>query len=179
MQIIETKLAGVYLINPIVRPDNRGSFTKTMQGSLFQQQNLCRNFGEVYHSVSHTNVLRGLHFQTPPADGAKLVACLSGAVLDALVDLRRGSATFGQHVLVPLDGDKNQMVYMPAGVAHGFWVERGLSLMQYYQEAEYAAEQDCGILWNSCGIDWPSQNPTLSARDAAFPALADYQSPFV
>ncbi len=178
MEIATTKLSGVYVIQPLVRGDARGSFTKTIQGGFFKERGLNTRFDEIYHSVSHSNVLRGLHFQIPPADGSKMVCCLSGTVHDVLLDLRRSSATYGQHLLVKLEGDKNQMVYMPAGVAHGFWVESGPSIMLYYQQKEYAAQQDRGILWNSAGIVWPCQNPIISDRDAAFPMLKDYVSPF-
>src|SRR5258707_741420 len=115
MNILSTILPEVVLIEPNIRPDERGRFIKTFQASVFAQRGLRTDFRESYYSISETNVLRGLHFQVPPADGPKLVCCLSGVVHDALLDLRQGSSTFGQHILVPLSGERGDLVYMPSG----------------------------------------------------------------
>lgn len=179
MEVLSTELSGVFVLHPKMHADDRGLFIKTMQAALFAQKELRTDFKESYVSTSHKNVLRGMHFQIPPADGSKLIVCLSGAIQDALLDLRKSSSTYGQHILIPMNGEHISMVYIPAGIAHGFWVEQGPSTMLYYQCAEYAPAQDKGIAWDKCGIDWSHKgDPILSSRDSAFPALADFVSPF-
>jgi dTDP-4-dehydrorhamnose 3,5-epimerase len=177
-KITPTELPGVLLLQPNVKRDSRGCFVKPFQTSFFLQQKWETAFNEIYYSVSDTNVLRGLHFQTPPAAGAKMVGCVTGKVHDVLLDLRRASPTYGRHVALKLDGAQGEMVSMPSGIAHGFWVEQGPATLIYYQQAEYAPEQDKGLAWNKANIAWPCHNPIVSDRDAAFPALADFDSPF-
>ena len=177
-KITETSLDGVLLLHPDVKRDHRGSFAKLFQTSFFAAQGWELDFNEIYYSVSGTNVLRGLHFQTPPAHGAKTITCMTGEIHDVLLDLRTASPTYGKHVALNLDGESGTTVYMPSGIAHGFYVTHGPTTILYCQHAEYAPQQDKGIAWNTANIPWPCQNPILSARDAAFPALADFQSPF-
>jgi dTDP-4-dehydrorhamnose 3,5-epimerase len=180
MNVKETILPGVYAIEPEVKPDERGWFAKIMQTSIFSAHKWRSDFQESYYSVSETNVLRGLHFQIPPADGPKLICCLSGLVHDVLLDLRRHSPTFRQHIKLKLVGDRASMVYMPEGIAHGFWVEEGPAGMLYYQCAEYSSSYDTGILWNKAGIAWPfKERPIISARDLGFLGLDEFISPFV
>lgn len=178
MDITETILPGVFSLQPKVMADARGYFIKLLNGSFFAQCGLKADFRESYYSVSNKNVLRGMHFQVPPADGAKLVCCLGGAAQDALLDLRKSSPAYGRHILVPLSGARGSMVYMPGGIAHGFWVEEGPCAMLYYQQAEYVQACDRGIAWDKCGINWPCKAPIISERDSGFPALAGFQSPF-
>ena len=179
MKLIPTELPGVFQLQPETKADERGRFTKTMQRSFLERHGLETTYQEIYHSVSKTNILRGMHFQVPPADGAKIVCCLDGLVQDALLDLRVGSSTYGHHIVVPLRAEQTNMLYMPAGIAHGFWVEQGPATLLYYEHAEYALEQDKGIAWNKAGIKWPCQAPIISARDAGFPGLNDFSSPFI
>lgn len=179
MKVEETALPGVFILRPRVIADARGSFTKLLNASFFAERGLHSDFRESYYSVSAANVLRGLHFQVPPADGAKLVACLSGTAQDVLLDLRKSSPAYGRHVMIRLRGEEGAMVYMPAGVAHGFWVEAAPCGMLYYQAAEYAPAADRGIRWDTCDIAWPCRAPLISERDAAFPSLVEFDSPFV
>lgn len=178
MKITATKLPGVLLLQPDIKADERGHFVKTFQASVLIQHGLETHYREIYHSISNTNILRGMHFQIPPADGAKIVCCLSGIVHDALLDLRKSSPTFKRHILMPLYGEKVSMIYMPSGIAHGFWVEQGPATLLYYQHAEYASTQDRGIAWNKAEIDWPCVSPVISARDIGFPGLSEFESPF-
>lgn len=178
MEVRPTKLPGVCTLELFRASDARGSFTKTFSAQAFAAQALRTDFRETYYSLSGPRVLRGLHFQLPPAQHAKVVTCLAGRVLDVVVDLRTDSPTFRQHELFELSAARPQGLYLPAGVAHGFYVLEAPALLWYSVTSEYAAAQDAGIRWDSAGIPWPDQAPVLSARDRGFPALADFASPF-
>ena len=119
-----------------------------------------------------------MHFQVPPADLVKTVCCATGRVLDVVVDLRVGSPTYGQHEAFILDAAAPEIVYIPAGLAHGFLVLSTESLMLYQVTHDYAPKSDSGIRWDSCGIAWGVTNPVVSERDDALPRLADFASPF-
>ena len=145
----------------------------------FAEAGIAVRFVQDNHSFSRPiSVLRGLHFQTPPREHAKLVYCVQGSVLDVAVDLRVGSPTYGQHIEYTLSEDNAHMLYLPAGVAHGFYTLSPQALMMYKVTSTYAPENDSGILWSSIGIDWPDADPILSGRDRRFAALADFASPF-
>ena len=128
--------------------------------------------------MSRRGVVRGLHFQGPPADHAKLVFCTQGRVQDGVIDLRVGSPTFRQHALVELSADAANMLYIPAGMAHGFCVLSESATLVYKVSSQYSPDHDAGVLWNSAGIPWAVADPVLSPRDAAFPRLDAYTSPF-
>ena len=129
-------------------------------------------------SSSRQDVLRGLHFQLPPHDSTKLVVCLTGRILDAVVDLRTDSETFGRHELVELDAHEPAAVFVPRGCAHGFLVLSPEALVAYATDEEFDAELDSGVHWASAGIPWPIADPVISDRDAAFVDVSDFQSPF-
>ena len=175
---IETSIEGLFEIQTKVRGDNRGSFIKTFHIDAFKELNLETDFIERYHSTSVKNVLRGMHFQTPPADHVKLVYCAEGKVLDVVVDLRKNSSTFGKHQKFNLDAEKGNMIYIPKGLAHGFLTLSDKAVMFYNQTTVYSLENDKGVLWSSCEIDWNCTAPILSERDKKHPALADFDSPF-
>lgn len=158
--------------------DARGAFVKTFVHSLFARHGLPTQFAEEYHSVSRRGVLRGMHFQAPPHDHAKVVCCLAGVVLDAFVDLRVGSPTYRQAVTIRLDADEPTLLCLPPGVAHGFYTLSEQALVAYKVTSEHAPSHDLGVRWDSIGVEWPDRQPLVSPRDAAFPALDDYASPF-
>ena len=174
----ETSLKGCLRILPRVRADERGVFIKTFHIEAFQKLGLPTSFAEEYFSVSQKNVLRGLHFQMPPIDHEKMVCCAQGEVMDAVVDLRRSSPTYGQHVLVPMNASEGTMLYIPKGMAHGFYTRSETALMLYQVTSVYAPECDAGIRWDSAGIPWETDDPLTSERDQKFPALVDFVSPF-
>jgi dTDP-4-dehydrorhamnose 3,5-epimerase len=160
--------------------DRRGSFLKLFQSSRFEAAGLSLDVREVFVSRSALGVVRGLHFQAPPADVAKLVCCLDGSVLDAVVDLRVDSPTFRRHCVVALSPEHANAVYVPHGCAHGFVATSSDALVLYAQSGEHDPVREGGILWSSAGIDWPLAltDAVLSDRDAEFPTLADFDSPF-
>jgi dTDP-4-dehydrorhamnose 3,5-epimerase len=173
MQIRETTIPGCFEITPHLFMDERGSFVKTFHHDVFQQHGLETEWREEYYSVSRKGVLRGMHFQTPPSDHAKLVYCTAGRVLDAVLDLRIGSPTYHRHLLIELDAETARMLYLPKGVAHAFYTLSESATMMYKVSTVYAPTCDTGILWNSAGIPWPDSHPVVSKRDSTLPALSD------
>jgi len=178
-EILLSKIPGCFELRPKMFEDVRGRFVKTFHKDFFLQHGLNTEWREEYYSTSSQGVLRGLHFQLPPHDHEKLVYCSHGEVLDAVVDLRVGSPTYGQYALFRLNSEEANMVYVPRGLAHGFFTLSKIATMMYKVASVYASQHDSGILWNSAGIEWPEKLPILSVRDAGFKKLADFESPFV
>jgi dTDP-4-dehydrorhamnose 3,5-epimerase len=173
-----TAVAGCFELELQPALDARGSFLKVFQSSVLVGLGLPFDLRELFVTRSRRDVVRGLHFQGPPSDVAKLVACLEGSVLDAVVDLRVGSPTYLQHCVVELSADRANAIFVPHGCAHGFLATSDDALMLYAQSGEYDAEHEGGVLWSSVGIDWPVADPVLSDRDASFVTLAEFDSPF-
>ncbi|MDC0835607.1 dTDP-4-dehydrorhamnose 3,5-epimerase [Geitlerinema sp. CS-897] len=178
MNCRETKIPGCYEIDVKVFKDDRGRFVKTFHEEVYREFGLATHFAESYYSVSQQNVLRGLHFQIPPKDHAKLVHCAEGEILDVVVDLRVGSPTYGEHALFTLTPDKGNAVYAPSGLAHGFYIVSEMALVMYQVSSVYAPEHEEGILWNSAGIPWVAEQPIVSAKDQQWKPLAEFESPF-
>ncbi|WP_394184833.1 dTDP-4-dehydrorhamnose 3,5-epimerase family protein [Metabacillus halosaccharovorans] len=178
IQMRETKIPGCYEIKVPVFTDKRGVLIKTFQHEAFMEQKLNHVLNESYYTISHTNVLRGLHFQLPPEDHVKIVHCLSGDILDVVVDLRVGSPTYGIYESFHLTPENANMVYIPAGLAHGYYVNKGPAIMQYQVSKSYSSTHDSGINWRSVGIPWPEKNPIISEKDKHLKHFDDFQSPF-
>jgi dTDP-4-dehydrorhamnose 3,5-epimerase len=178
MKIIDTKIEGVKILQPDIFNDERGSFTKPFHKETFEKNGLNTRFDESFYSVSKKGCIRGMHFQVPPADHAKLVYCPAGAIMDVVVDIRKSSTTFGQFVNVELSQKNGTMIYIPRGCAHGFLSLEDGSVTVYMQETMRSAEHEGGIKYDSFGMDWGVDAPILSKRDQVFPTLAEYNSPF-
>lgn len=178
-EIKPTKIPGCLEILPTVFQDQRGIFVQTLHQEEFAKLGLAINFAEEFYSVSHRGVLRGLHFQVPPHDHFKLVYCLQGKAFDATVDLRSGSPTYGQYVTFELDPKKGSMIYIPSGLAHGFYALEDNTLMVYKVTTVYSPEYDTGIRWDSVGIAWPDSNPVVSERDCKFDRFDEFETPFI
>ena len=178
MKLRPTPIPGCFAIHFNAFEDSRGSFVKTFRATSFRELGLEAAFTESFYSTSAEGVLRGMHFQLPPADGAKLIYVLWGEVLDVAVDLRVGSPTFGKYTTFELSAETPHAAYIPRGVAHGFLATKGPATLVYNVSSEYDAKLDAGIRWDSFGLDWPVLKPHTSARDANFPALRDFESPF-
>lgn len=178
MQFIDTDLPGVRIVEPVRHGDHRGFFAETWHASRFADAGLDRPWMQDNHSRSQTpGTLRGLHFQAPPHAQSKLVRVVRGRVLDVAVDIRRGSATFGQHVAVELSEANFRQLYVPAGFAHGFVTLEPDTEVLYKVDAGYAPDADMGIAWNDpdLGIDWGVANDAvvLSEKDQRHPTLAE------
>lgn len=178
MEFEQTAIAGCVLVRPRIAADDRGRFTKTMHADTFERAGLRTDWREEFVTRSRRNVVRGMHFQTPPADHAKLVFCLSGAVLDVVVDLRKGSPSVGAVFSTRLDEVGGAGLYVPSGCAHGFLALTDDSLMLYKVTSVHAPDHDGGVAWNSVDFDWPVRDPIVSERDRGHSALADFESPF-
>jgi dTDP-4-dehydrorhamnose 3,5-epimerase len=159
--------------------DRRGDFVKAYQASAFEAVGLDLPIREIYLSRSARGVVRGLHFQLPPHDIAKLVWCPRGTLFDAVVDLRAGSPAFGAHCVVELSDERHNALFVPKGCAHGFAACSEDAIVAYAVDGEFDADCDAGIRWDSAGIAWPVTDPVLSDRDAGLPRLEDFESPFV
>ena len=171
-------ISGCHELELTPSSDRRGSFWKIFQSSMFAELGLPFDVRELFVSRSHRGVIRGLHYQAPPADVAKVVCCLEGEVLDAVVDLRVGSPTYAQSCVVELSASRANAVFVPPGCAHGFLVTGDDALVAYLQSGEHDAALEGGVLWSSVRIDWPVEIPILSDRDASFPPLEAFASPF-
>ncbi|MGV0954048.1 MAG: dTDP-4-dehydrorhamnose 3,5-epimerase family protein [Fluviibacter sp.] len=170
-------LPGLWHVGLRLFQDPRGSFVKTYAQSIYREHGVDADWQEEFYSVSRKHVLRGMHFQVPPADHAKLVYCAHGSVLDVMLDLRKGLG-YGRVAHVRLDSAEPSVLVMPSGIAHGFLSLMDDSLMVYKTSAEHNPACDAGIRWDSFGFDWRVTHPVVSDRDAGHPAFADYGSPF-
>ena len=180
MNIEATALEGVLILTPARHGDHRGFFSESWNKARLAEAGLTPDFVQDNHSMSAARgTLRGLHFQAPPHAQGKLVRAGRGALWDAVVDIRRGSPTYGQHVGVELSFENGRQLWVPEGFAHGFVTLTEDAEICYKCTDYYAPEADGAVRWDSCGIDWPLDgDPILSAKDAAAPALADFNSPF-
>ncbi len=179
IHLVETQIPGCYEIFPLMRKDERGHFVKTFHQDTFIHYGLETQYAEEYYSYSQQNVLRGLHFQLPPQDHTKLVYCVSGEVMDAVVDLRIGSPTYGKFETFNVNAEKANIIYIPAGLAHGFYVISKSAILMYKVTTIYSPKYDSGIRWNSVGIPWPEKAPLLSKRDRDFDLFDNFKSPFL
>ncbi len=170
MQFEATSLPGVYVITPRVFGDERGFFLESWNAETFRDEGFDLHFVQDNHSRSARGILRGLHYQTRHSQG-KLVRVTQGSVFDVAVDLRRDSPTLGQWFGMTLDAEKQQMLWVPPGFAHGFYVTSEYADFQYKCTDRYDPEAEVSIAWNdpTIGIDWPlvdGQEPRLSDKDA-------------
>lgn len=168
MRLVKTEMSDVFIIHPFLFEDARGGFVKTMQDVFFEEHGLNFNFRESFYSISHKNVIRGLHFQYPPQDHDKLVYVVKGRILDVVLDLRRSSPTFGHSFSIELNETNKHMLYIGKGIAHGFLALEDNSIVEYHTTTSQSRELEGGILWNSFGFEWPIENPIMSDRDKAF-----------
>lgn len=175
MKLIPTRLEGVWLIEPRVFTDSRGSFLECWNRRAFAAAGIDVDFVQDNHSCSCRNVLRGLHYQAPPRAQAKLVRCVAGRVWDVVVDIRHGSPTFGHWDGVELDAESSRLVFVPTGFAHGFCVLSDVAAVQYKCSDYYAPELSFGVRWDdpALGIPWPVSQPLLSGQDRRHPTLAE------
>jgi dTDP-4-dehydrorhamnose 3,5-epimerase len=180
---IETKLSGLYIIEPAVFGDQRGYFLEAYNKSDFHEAGLTMDFVQDNESKSRKGVLRGMHFQTKHTQG-KLVRATRGEVYDVAVDLRKGSPTFGQWEGVLLTEENKRQFYVPEGFAHGFLVLSDEAVFNYKCTDYYAPEYDSGLLWNDpeVGIQWPLEGieeVLLSEKDKVQKTLKELEVPFV
>ena len=175
---------GVYVVDPVIHGDERGFFVETYRRSTFMDLGIQEEMVQDNHSRSSHGIVRGMHFQIDRG-AAKLVRCGRGAIFDAIVDVRRGSPTFGQWEGYELSDENSRMLYVPVGFAHGFCVLSDLADVFYKQDRYYADATERGIKYDDpdVGIEWPLSGEELkpSQRDATAPTLKEIEPdlPFV
>ena len=177
MNIIQTDIPGVLIIEPRIFEDPRGYFFESFSQRDFDANVRTVRFVQDNESKSGYGVLRGLHFQKPPYTQSKLARVIRGTVLDVAVDIRRGSPTFGKHVAVELSGENHRQFFVPRGFAHGFSVLSEEALFQYKCDNFYAPQSEGALAWDDpdLGIDWklPPESVVLSEKDRRHPRLKD------
>ena len=182
MEVIQTSIDGVVILEPKVFRDARGYFFESFSQREFEENVRKINFVQDNESRSSYGVIRGLHFQRPPFTQSKLVRCVKGRVLDVVVDIRKGSPTYGQHVAVELSEWNHRQFFVPRGFAHGFSVLSEIAVFQYKCDNFYIPEADGGISIKdeTLGINWqiPVEKAILSEKDIRHGCLKDFDSPF-
>lgn len=184
MNVINTEIEGVKIIEPRIFGDARGYFFESFNSKDFAEQTGMQvAFVQDNESKSCYGVVRGLHFQKPPFAQSKLVRVVSGRVLDVAVDIRRGSATYGRHVTVELTGENHRQLFLPKGIAHGFAVLSNEVVFQYKCDEFYNPQSEGAIAWDDpvLAIDWglPKSEAILSEKDLHHAGFADFVTPFV
>ena len=177
MNVIKTAIEGMVIIEPRIFKDQRGYFFESFSQKEFNEKVMPINFVQDNESMSSYGVMRGLHFQRPPYTQSKLVRCTKGKVLDVVVDIRKNSPTYGQHVAVELTEDNHRQFFIPRGFAHGFVVLTDEVIFQYKCDNFYAPQYEGAIAWNDpdLNIDWmvPADKIILSEKDTKHPRLKD------
>lgn len=162
--VVNTPFDGLVVVEPTVFGDARGFFMETYSERDFAQIGINDRFVQDNHSKSGKGVLRGLHFQKEHTQG-KLLRVISGAVLDVAMDLRPESETYGQYFAVELSAENKKMLYVPQRFAHGFLTLQDNTEFVYKCTDYYHPESDCGVMWDSCGIDWGFQKYGISQNE--------------
>jgi len=179
MNIVNTPIVGLKILEPKVFQDLRGRFIKTFNDDFFKEHGVEIEIKESYYSISHKDVIRGMHFQIPPYDHIKLVYVPNGAIIDVVLDIRKGSPTYKKFFKIELSADNGKVLIIPKGLAHGFKSLQDNTNVTYMQTTCYSKEADKGIRFDSFGFDWECDNPKVSDRDISFKRLDEFDSPFV
>ncbi|MGG0744653.1 dTDP-4-dehydrorhamnose 3,5-epimerase [Priestia megaterium] len=181
MNIIKTKFEDAVLIEPKVFGDHRGFFTESYNKEIFKQNGIDMDFIQDNHSLSQQpGTLRGMHYQLNDKAQTKLVRVTRGAIYDVIVDIRKGSPTYGKWQGFILSADNKRQLLVPKGFAHGFCTIVENTEVQYKVDELYSPEHDRGITWNdsALNIDWPFNKPVLSDKDTKHPTLAEADNNF-
>lgn len=174
MRFTETRLSGVWLVEPVASGDSRGSFARTFCTQEFEEHGLVTSF--VQHSMSHSvmkHTLRGLHFQKAPHQEDKLVSCTRGAIWDVAVDLRPDSPTYLRWTGAVLSEDNRAQLYIPKGFAHGFQSLRDDSVVNYLISTPYSPAASTGVRYDdpAISVSWPAKPSVMSDKDMSWPLM--------
>jgi dTDP-4-dehydrorhamnose 3,5-epimerase len=171
MNIEQTALEGVYIINNFMAQDVRGTFVKIFNKKNFEDAGLNFEIRESYFSISKKEVIRGMHFQLPPSDHEKLVYVPQGSIIDVVLDLRKKSLSYKQFISIELSAANRKSIFIPKGLAHGFKSMEENTITCYNVTTEYDSKSDKGIHFDSFGFDWQTNEVLLSTRDKEFMTL--------
>ena len=179
MKIIDCEIGGLRIIEPNIFQDKRGKFIKTFNNDFFLNNGLDIEIKETYYSLSNKNVIRGMHFQTPPYDHIKLVYVPYGEIIDVVLDIRKNSPTYGKVFSTKLSAENGKILVIPKGFAHGFKSLENNTNVTYMQTTCYSPECDNGIKYDSIEFDWNNDNFELSERDSLLKSFSDFDTPFI
>ncbi|KIC40589.1 dTDP-4-dehydrorhamnose 3,5-epimerase [Ruegeria sp. ANG-R] len=181
MRVDETNLAGIVILTPRRFGDERGFFSESWNRQRMIDAGLDIDWVQDNHSLSAApGTIRGLHYQAPPYAQSKLVRCGRGGLLDVVVDIRKGSETYGHWLGVELSFENGRQLLVPDGFLHGFVTLQPNTEVIYKCSCYYSPEAEGAVRWDSCGIDWNlgDTTPILSEKDAAAPSFSEFESPF-
>ena len=180
MEIIKTPIEGLLVIKPKIFGDDRGYFFESWSRESFAKNGLDLDFVQDNQSLSRKGVLRGLHFQNPPFSQGKLVRVIKGSVLDIAVDIRKESATYGQHFSIELNEENKTIFWIPPGFAHGFVTLEDDTIFTYRCTGVYNAASEGALLWSDAdlNIDWGAINPLVSDKDLVAGSFENFESQF-
>jgi len=178
MEFIKTNIPGLFLIKPNTYEDSRGTLLKTFHYNIFRREGLECDFKESFFSVSYKNVIRGMHFQFPPYDHAKLIYVIQGSIIDVSLDIRKGSPTYGMYFAEKINYKNKFMIYIPRGCAHGYLSLENNATLIYMQTSIYVPEFNSGIRYDSFGMNWDVSVPIISKRDREFVPFNKFEAPF-
>jgi dTDP-4-dehydrorhamnose 3,5-epimerase len=184
MQITQTPIEGLLIIEPKVWRDNRGYFYESYNAKLFAEAGINVNFVQDNQSFSQKGALRGLHAQAQPFEQGKLVRVLQGAVMDVAVDIRKDSPTYGQHFDIELSEENHKQLWVPAGFLHGFLTLEDQTIFTYKVSNYYDKNSEIGVMWNDpdLNIEWSrdinESEFLLSDKDQVLSQFKDFKSPF-
>jgi dTDP-4-dehydrorhamnose 3,5-epimerase len=182
MTITETIIPGVLLLEPKVFSDERGYFFESYSKRTLLEAGIDIDFVQDNQSMSHKNIVRGLHAQKAPYEQGKLVRVLQGAVMDVAVDARKGSPTYGRHVAVELTADNKKQLWVPPGCLHGFVSLMDNTIFAYKVTAYFGKDSEVGVYWNDpeLAIGWgiSEKDAIVSAKDQVLPDFKSLHSPF-
>lgn len=178
MIIQETPLEGLLVFEARRIADERGAFRPVFSSAQLHEAGLDIQIKSVSYSISQKDVIRGMHFQSPPAQYTKIIYVSHGCITDVALDIRRNSATYGMFFAVEVTEQNGKCVIIPPGFAHGFASRQDATVMHYAQSTEWVPDHYLGIRYDSFGYDWGIEHPILSARDKAHPTLQNAASVF-
>ncbi|MBL4678182.1 MAG: dTDP-4-dehydrorhamnose 3,5-epimerase [Mucilaginibacter sp.] len=183
MTITDTLIPGAYILEPKVYHDSRGSFIETFNQKHFIEKGIDVNFVQDNQSVSHKNVVRGLHAQKGPFEQGKLVRVVKGAVIDIALDARVGSPAYGKHISIELTAKNNKQFYIPPGCLHGFVALEDDTIFSYKVTNYFDKQSETGLIWNDpeLAIGWSidQMQAIVSEKDQLLPDWKSFESPFV
>jgi dTDP-4-dehydrorhamnose 3,5-epimerase len=177
-EIVQSKIKGCFEIVFKNLPDNRGIFTKTFHINAFQALGIEFKFAEEYFSFSRKNVFRGMHFQVPPHEVDKIIYCPHGAITDYVIDLRSASSTYGSWASFELNAETPKAVFVPKGLAHGFYVKSDLAVVQCKSSGVFDGPSDKTISYRSFSFSRDVIDPVLSEKDISAELFENFKSPF-
>jgi dTDP-4-dehydrorhamnose 3,5-epimerase len=185
MNIIETPISGLFIIEPKVWKDNRGYFYESYNTKLFAEAGINVTFVQDNQSSSQKGTLRGLHAQKAPYAQGKLVRVIQGRVQDIAVDIRKDSATYGQYLSIELSGENHKQLWVPPGFLHGFLTLEDDTIFTYKVSNYYDKASEIGVIYNDAdlGINWgegelPADQFILSEKDITLPSFKDFADPY-